>query len=196
LTGSPKVARGTCRCSLGALQAACAAARVIFHAECPPRVVARIQRCPNQKCCAAPRELCANAVKLQRWRQHFSGLLRARHESACAARNAGPSPRVRDIDGGSLAVAPGGQTALVKNSVELRKFWVRKQPAVREGGVRSAAMARAVFPSKRKGRRPALSNGTCMRVDAAADGSLTMPAIPAVARQALRCAGVVQTEAA
>jgi len=35
-----------------------------------------------------------------------------------------------------------------------------------------------------------------MRVDAAADGSLTMPAIPAVARQALRRAGVVQMEAA
>jgi len=41
-----------------------------------------------------------------------------------------------------------------------------------------------------------LSNGPYMRVDAAADGSLTMPANPAVERPALQRARAVMTEAA
>jgi hypothetical protein len=61
----PKVARGAGRYSLGALHAACAAARVIHHpgvtrCGCSNSADVRIKS-------AAPprRELCANAVKLQ-----------------------------------------------------------------------------------------------------------------------------------
>lgn len=74
-----QVARGAGRCLLGALHAVCDAACVILHAGSVPVWLLDFYRCPNRKCCAAPRELCANAVKLQWLAQTLPGLLRARH---------------------------------------------------------------------------------------------------------------------
>ena len=96
----------------------------------------------------------------------------------------------------SVARGGTGHTALVKNSVELRKIGGREQPAVREGRVASAVIIAPPLRRSGKAAETALSNGTYMRVDAAADGSLKMPAIPAVARQGLRCARAVLAEAA
>jgi hypothetical protein len=61
----PKVARGAGRYSLGALHAACAAARVIHHREVT-RCGCSISADVRIKSAAPPRcELCANAAKLQ-----------------------------------------------------------------------------------------------------------------------------------
>jgi hypothetical protein len=61
----PKVARGAGRCSLGALHAVCAAARVIRHAGIT-RCGCSISADVRIKSAARPRrELCANVLKLQ-----------------------------------------------------------------------------------------------------------------------------------
>ena len=75
----PKVARGAGRYSLGALHAACAAARVIHHAGVT-RCGCSISADVRIKSAAPPRrELCANAAKLQWLAPTLPGLLRARN---------------------------------------------------------------------------------------------------------------------
>jgi len=50
-------------------------------------------RCSNQKCCAAPHELCANAVKLQWLTSTLSGLLRVGHVDRSESQRRHPWPR-------------------------------------------------------------------------------------------------------
>src|SRR4051812_2498656 len=72
-------ARGAGRYSLGALHAACAAARVIHHTGVT-RCGCLISADVRIKSAAPPRrELCANAVKLQWLASTLPGLLRAGH---------------------------------------------------------------------------------------------------------------------
>ena len=110
---SPRL-RGAGRCSLGALHAACAAARVIHHpgitrCGCSISTDVRIKSAAPPRC-----ELCANAVKLQWLASTLPGLLRAGHVDRSAdARQLDfdaallPARRIRRSNGcGSLLLSP------------------------------------------------------------------------------------------
>jgi hypothetical protein len=160
---SPRLrARGAGRCSLGALHAVCAAARVIHHpgvtrCGCSNSADVRIKSAAPLHC-----ELCANASKLQWLAPTLPGLLRARHvdRSASAVVPRHRVARMRPVGAGEDGLVrivpmrppeadvarpgcPGrpGSPSAPQNSILIRKIPVPEQPPVREARVRSAAIA-------------------------------------------------------
>ena len=130
---SPRLRAASGRGSLGALHAACVAACVIRHAGVYPVWLLDFCRCSNQKCCAAPRELCANApsynarvntsrdccVHASSDRTHDATLARLRRWRGCRRRRevskvgACSSPRHARSNGAAVAgPASGGGSAV------------------------------------------------------------------------------------